>query len=428
MEKSSDQLIIDGLYQKLRQYSLIILESQLKNHQSSTCSYVAAGIKNSITARESAVELNREGKRESFEMDPWMALKKFRSEKKRWLFGFLGYDLKNHIENLNSANPGLYDIPDLFFFEPEILVKIENGETEFLAGDFNQLDDQVILTDINGAMGPDLQPLLQKQAYIKNVNTIQERIFRGDFYEMNYTFPLRGTYSGDPYWLYSRMREVNPVPFGALILNDNFSVCSASPERFLRKNDDIIQTEPIKGTAPRSRDVEQDLINRQELLNEKNRAENLMIVDLVRHDLSKVSKPGSVKVSRLYDVNTFGTVHQLISTIQSIAENGIDAVDIIRSCFPMGSMTGAPKIEVMKTTDELEIYRRGIYSGAIGYITPEDDFDFNVVIRTAILQGNSLYYPVGGAITSDSDPDSEWSECMIKSRSLTEIFSKEADF
>ena len=230
---------------------------------------------------------------------------------------------------------------------------------------------------------------------------------------------------GDPYWLYTRMREINPVPFGAFISHEKFSVCCASPERFLKKDGNSIRSEPIKGTAGRSLDSEIDKINRQELLNEKNRAENLMIVDLVRHDLSKVSKLGSVKASKLFDVQTFGTVHQLISVVESMAQEGIDPVDIIESCFPMGSMTGAPKIEVMKTTDQLEKYKRGIYSGAIGYITPDDNFDFNVVIRTAILQDDSLFYPVGGAITSDSDPGSEWEECMIKSRNVTEIFEKE---
>ncbi|NBB77602.1 MAG: anthranilate synthase component I family protein, partial [Bacteroidetes bacterium] len=165
----------------------------------------------------------------------------------------------------------------------------------------------------------------------------------------------------------------------------------------------------------------------EELMNLKNRAENLMIVDLVRHDLSKVSKTGSVNVSSLYEVQSFGTVHQLISVIESEVEAGTDPIDIIETCFPMGSMTGAPKIEVMRAIDELECYRRGMYSGAIGYFSPEGDFDLNVVIRTALIQGERVIYPVGGAITSDSKPEEEWEETLIKSRNITQIFSESSE-
>lgn len=423
MEIFSKKLTIDGIYESLNKYPLIILESQLENHRSSKRSFIAANPQRSITATGSKVEIVESGDKQTLEMNPWEALKQFRSEKKSWLFGFLGYDLKNHIEGLNSLNPPLTDIPDLCFMEPEILIKMEDSEAELICGDFSF--EAETKRSLPGSIEKELRSLIRKEEYIGNIETIQQKIHSGDFYEMNYTFPLCGSYLGNPFWLYSKMREINPVPFGAFISDEKFSVCCSSPERFLKKSGDKIQSEPIKGTAARSEDSELDTINREQLLNEKNRAENLMIVDLVRHDLSRVSKPGTVKVSNLYDVQTFGTVHQLISTVESVVREGVDPVEIIKSCFPMGSMTGAPKIEVMKTTDELEMYKRGIYSGAIGYITPDDDFDFNVVIRTAILQRDSLFYPVGGAITSDSDPEAEWEECMIKSRNLTEIFSEE---
>ncbi|MDX1641418.1 MAG: anthranilate synthase component I family protein [Balneolaceae bacterium] len=423
MKTLPEKLTIDGIYERLARFPLMILESQLENHRSSKYSYIAAKPKNSIVAHGTNIEIFEEGDKTTVEMNPWEALKWFRSEKKRWLFGFLGYDLKNHIEELESANPPLTDIPDLYFMEPEILIKVADGNFELLSGDFTS--DSETQKTLPGTFESELSPLIRKEEYTENVKSIQQKIHQGDFYEMNYTFPLCGSYLGDPYWLYSSMREISPVPFGAFISDDKFSVCCASPERFLKKEGDRILSEPIKGTAARSVDSELDSINREQLMNEKNRAENLMIVDLVRHDLSRVSKPGSVKVSNLYDVQTFGTVHQLISTVESVALENIDPVDIIQSCFPMGSMTGAPKIEVMKVTDKIEMYKRGIYSGAIGYFTPDDDFDFNVVIRTAILQGDSLFYPVGGAITSDSDPDAEWEECMIKSRNVTEIFLDE---
>lgn len=421
MKSLPENSTVDVFYERLNRFPLIILESQFKNHRSSRCSYIAAKPRRSITANGSEIEISENGDTRKVDMNPWEALKQFRSEKKRWLFGFLGYDLKNHTEHLESANPPLTDIPDLYFMEPEILIKIEDGTPQVLRGEFSlELPGQAVLP---GSIDSKLQPLIFKDEYIKNIEIIQQKIHNGDFYEMNYTFPLSGSYIGDPYWLFSRMREINPVPFGAFISEDTFSVCCASPERFLKKEGRAVLSEPIKGTAARSQDVELDTINRNELLNEKNRAENLMIVDLVRHDLSRVSKPGSVKVSNLYDVQTFGTVHQLISTVESVVPDEVDPVDIIQSCFPMGSMTGAPKIEVMKTIDELEMYKRGLYSGAIGYITPDGDFDFNVVIRTAILQRESLFYPVGGAITSDSDPNSEWEECMIKSMSMGHIFA-----
>lgn len=423
MKSSLKNKSIDELYGVLGQYPLILLESQLAGHPSSGSSYIAAKPKRSITAFGSTIEIFENGDKKMFEMNPWDALQEFREDKKSWLFGYFGYDLKNFVEDLESKNLPLSNTPDMYFMEPEILLKIEDSNVELLGDDFDWRP--TLKTELPGSVEMEFQPLIGKDEYLETVKTIQQKIHQGDFYEMNYTIPLCGGYLGNPYWLYSRMRDINPVPFGAFISHENFSVCCASPERFLKKDGNSIRSEPIKGTAARSLDSELDKINRDELMNEKNRAENLMIVDLVRHDLSKVSKLGSVQVSKLYDVQTFGTVHQLISVVESTAIENIDPVEIIKNCFPMGSMTGAPKIEVMKTADQLEMYKRGIYSGAIGYITPDDNFDFNVVIRTAILQDDSLFYPVGGAITSDSDPESEWEECMIKSRNVTEIFETE---
>ncbi|MDX1591299.1 MAG: anthranilate synthase component I family protein, partial [Balneolaceae bacterium] len=246
----------------------------------------------------------------------------------------------------------------------------------------------------------------------------------GDFYELNFSYPIQGEYRGDPLDLYVNMRAINPVPIGAYIRTGNLHVCCSSPERYLKKTGSQIISEPIKGTAARHPNPGEDAKQKESLLNEKNRAENLMIVDLVRHDLSRIAKTDTVRVSRLYDVQSFGTVHQLISTVTAEAMPDSDPVDVLEICFPMGSMTGAPKIAVMEAIEELEIYKRGIYSGAIGYITPTGDFDFNVVIRTALIQKNNLVYPVGGAITGDSDPKDEWEETLIKSRVLTRVLSE----
>jgi para-aminobenzoate synthetase component 1 len=218
------------------------------------------------------------------------------------------------------------------------------------------------------------------------------------------------------------MREIGPVPFGSFLQLDDISICCQSPERFLRKEGRSVFSQPIKGTSKRGRTPDEDeLLKRALISSEKEQAENLMIVDLVRNDLSRIAKRGTVKVPELFAIQSFGTVHQMVSTVVAEAEQE-DPVTILQACFPMGSMTGAPKISAMKSIEKLEDYKRGIYSGAIGYITPEGNFDFNVVIRTAIIRNNDLYYAVGGAITSDSNAQKEWEETQIKARALLQVF------
>lgn len=363
--------------------------------------------------------------------NPWEALKKFRDKTDGWLFGYLGYELKDFIEELHSENQPLTNLPDLCFFEPSLLYRFADGKIEQWTNgrQFQPVHESMSLFDPDNESDEPAQieglkpkPMISRKEYYRTILEIQRRIGEGDFYELNYSYPLSGEFTSDPYELYKKMREINPVPFGSFIRLDEFSAGCASPERFLKKQGNRVSSEPIKGTAERSADPETDRLRKSELLNEKNRAENLMIVDLVRHDLSKIAIRGSVNVSKLYDIQSFGTVHQLISTIEADVDEKQHPVEIIKSCFPMGSMTGAPKIEVMKVIDEIENYRRGLYSGAIGYLDPNGDFDFNVVIRTAIVQNQRIVYPVGGAITSDSDPEQEWRETEIKSRSITKVF------
>lgn len=443
MEMNLNQYRIDHIKRSFNEDEIIILESQMPDHPSSKCSYVAIKPVNYIKAKGNCITTFLNGEKKDFVADPWEALKQFRKHVNHWLFGYLGYDLKNHIEKLKSTNSELISIPDLYFMEPEYLFKVKkNGNVKMLMGPVNTIDisnfeigyetvDETQSKDTKRTFsvpdcslkGSKLKSMIDEEEFKSKVMDIQRRIKDGDFYELNYSYPLKADFFGDPYDLYREMRKINPVPFGSFMRLEDISVSCASPERFLRKIGNRIISEPIKGTAERSENPETDEVRRNELLNEKNRAENLMIVDLVRHDLSKIALNGSVQVSKLYDIQTFGTVHQLISTIEAEMIEGLDAVDVIKSCFPMGSMTGAPKIEVMHVIEELEIYKRGLYSGAIGYFDPKGDFDFNVVIRTAIMQNNQLIYPVGGAITSDSNPQLEWNETLIKSRSLTNVFN-----
>jgi len=422
--KKRSKNIIDQITEYYDDCEYILLESQMQEHPSSVISYVAVEPKRVIFGKGRRINKNERGKETISEENPWTAIRGFMDESRSMTFGFLGYDLKNHIEQLSSENPERVDVPDFYFMEPEILMKIEGDNVEVLAGNVNF--EAIKSQSVNTGSGSvkKINRLESKSSYIRKIIEVQRLIREGDFYELNYSYPIQAQISGSPLSIYKKMRAINPVPFGAFIKTKDFQVCCSSPERFIKKAGRKIISEPIKGTSPRSDEKSADLKYREELLNEKNKAENLMIVDLVRHDLSLIAETGSVEVSKLFDVQSFGTVHQLISTIEATALNNVHPVDVIKACFPMGSMTGAPKIEVMKTIERLEIYRRGIYSGAIGYFTPEGDFDFNVVIRSAIINGGNVIYPVGGAITGDSIPEAEWEETHIKARVLTRIAEK----
>lgn len=401
---------------------VILLESQLQGHPSSKRSFLAIGHQAKMTARGEKIIIEKKNEdAETAYGNPWEVLKKFRNEHPGWHFGYFGYDLRNDIENLQNTRRIVSDLPDLMFIKPELLAEIRGEELEWIYGDEQAVMEVIAAHTSDGAHKPlsaDIHPGITRSAYIKKVQDVKQRIKEGDFYELNLSYPMEGTFRGNPFQLYQQLKRVNPVPFGAYLSVEGAHVCCASPERFLKKEGTKLLSEPIKGTSARSDDPDTDQMNREELLNEKNRAENLMIVDLVRHDLAKIAITGSVKVEKLFDLQSFGTVHQLISSISCEVDNRLDPADYIQACFPMGSMTGAPKIEVMKHIQRLEEYKRGIYSGAIGYFTPDHDFDFNVVIRTAIINNEKLNYPVGGAITSDSDPELEWKETLLKAKSL----------
>lgn len=415
--------LTDAVYRALLRTSaeethkeIVLLESQLDGHPESSATYLAAFPQKKLISKDGVSSWNEGSASRTLHANPWSLLKKMRNES-GWLFGYIGYDMKNYVESLSSLNRAYYNAPDLFMMEPSVLFRIENGEIEQLLGDpipIEKKQNEISRFKISNAA-----PDISREEYIAAIREIKDLIREGDFYEMNFSYPFKAQFDGDPYGLYNRMRQINPVPFAGYLKLDNLSVCCSSPERFLKKSGEQLMSEPIKGTSGRHTDPRIDDQLKNELKNEKNEAENLMIVDLVRHDMSRVSKPGSIKVSKLYDIQTFGTVHQLISRVEGDMMAGTDPVDALKACFPMGSMTGAPKLRVIQEIDRLECYRRGIYSGSIGYFTPEGDFDFNVVIRSTVIQGDTLTYPVGGAITGDSDPDEEWDETMVKARVLT---------
>lgn len=412
---------------------LILLESQLPGHPASRKSILARSPARTIEAYGDQITVTVAGKARTFQDSPWQALAALRKEHPGWYVGYLGYDLKNYTEALQSRNRDPVGAPDLFFFQPEELLVMDHltgmlsapcgiGSelATLLAETINESDPGVEDGGIAPIQLHSFASTTPGEVYISRIQDAQHRIREGDFYEINLSHLLQGRFRGASFDLYRRMREEGPVPFGAYMAWNGWRVCSASPERFLCREGARLFSQPIKGTAPRMIDPEQDRRVREALLNsEKERAENLMIVDLVRHDLSKVALPGTVRVPELFSLHQFQTVHQLISTVEGRVDPEQDPVGILQACFPMGSMTGAPKIRAMQVIEELEDYRRGIYSGAIGYLDPSGDFDFNVVIRTAVLNGDQLFYPVGGAITSDSDPQDELEETWVKARALT---------
>ncbi len=353
---------------------------------------------------------------------------------KDWLYGFLSYDLKNEIEDLKSENPSTIPIAHLGFYVPEIVLKIHENQVEIESFDdpdiyYEQIALQERHTSIPHRSVGSLTCSTSKQEYVGNVQKIKSAIVEGEFCEMNYCIEFVAEVMGfDPLSSYQKLNAISPMPFSSFMRFDKTHLICASPERFLKKEGNKIISQPIKGTSRRSHDQEEDeRLKRALRQSEKEKAENLMIVDLVRNDLAKSAQTGSVQVEELFGVYTFEKVHQMISTVSAqCKENmGLTDIDIIKNAFPMGSMTGAPKIRVMQEIESLENSARGLYSGAVGYFTPNLDFDFNVVIRSIIYNAatNMVSFHVGSAITYDSDPEHEYQECLLKAESLMEVLS-----
>lgn len=400
---------------------VILLESQSPAHPAANKTFLAAFPESELIVRDdSLVERRPDGSRKQRQGDPWEALKQFHSRTDGWLFGYLGYDLKNRIEHLSSNNRDPLGAPDLYIMNPGLIIECSREGLSVIKGTLSGVRSFTKGRSGNGYSIRDFMPRISELQYCDKIREAQQRIFEGDFYEINLSHQMAGVFEGEALAIYRAMKRAGPVPFGAYLSFDRWKVCSASPERFLAKEGARVFSQPIKGTVHRGKDPSEDIRLRNWLRNsEKNRAENLMIVDLVRNDLGRIARKGTVKTSDMFEIQSFGTVHQMVSTVAAEAGDH-HPVDIIKACFPMGSMTGAPKISAMRAIEDLEDYRRGIYSGAIGYLTPEGDFDFNVVIRTAVIKGSQLYYSVGGAITSDSDPRSEWEETLVKARALAD--------
>ena len=348
------------------------------------------------------------------------------------------YDLKNEIEKLSSNNFDNISMPLTHFFNPDFVFELNDSEviihypSEIEEERINQLFDEINSIPINRDQPnnhptkPTIRQRVSKEEYLSTIEKIRHHIALGDIYEMNYCMEFFAEdFICDPYQIYSKLNQISPTPFSCFYkLDDKYLLC-ASPERFLMKKGTKIISQPIKGTIRRDlNDKNHDDLLKQQLFNDpKERSENVMIVDLVRNDLSRTAKKGSVKVEELFGIYSFNQVHQMISTVTSEVNKDIDFNDLIKTTFPMGSMTGAPKIRAMQLIEQYEKTKRGLYSGSVGYISPDNNFDFNVVIRSILYNESSKYlsFMVGSAITFDSVPEKEYEECLLKAKAIIEV-------
>ena len=361
-------------------------------------------------------------------------LYQYQSQTKDWLFGYLSYDLKNDTEALHSNNFDGLAFPDLFFFQPKKLFLIKGNQVEMLylriCDDEIEVDFEEILSIESITHYPlpiTINQRISKENYLSKVSKMLEHIQRGDIYEANFCMEFYAENAQiEPLEIYHKLNTISEPPFAVYFKNNFQYLLSASPERYLRKDGTKVISQPIKGTAKRSEDSILDEQLKSNLVqNEKERSENIMIVDLVRNDLSYTATKGSVQVEELCQIYSFKQVHQMISTIVSEVENTTSPIEILRTTFPMGSMTGAPKISAMQIIEELEETKRGLYSGAVGYFSPTGDFDFNVVIRSILYNAKNEYlsFSVGSAITSQAIPEQEYEECLLKAKAMFEVLS-----
>lgn len=375
------------------------------------------------------------GCKRSIELRPGNAfsqLKLFYDEKPCWLFGHLGYDLKNEVELLYSKHKPFVDFGLSFFFEPETIIQICDGKFSVVnsllpaAEIYNEINNEpgeivnAVTTDVR------VQSSISKKEYVDAIEKLKNYIHRGDCYEINFCQQFFAKDAAiDPLFIYSRLVQLSANPFSALYkLNDRYCLC-ASPERYLKKTGSIIISQPVKGTSKRDlNNKKTDEENKNYLHNStKEKSENVMIVDLVRNDLSKICTEGSVYVEELFGIYSFPQVHQMISTVKGKLQKDIHWTDAVKATFPMGSMTGAPKKRVMQLIEEYETAGRGLFSGSIGYITPQADFDFNVVIRSIFYNKSKkhLSFLAGGGITFYCNAIDEYDECMLKAEAIINV-------
>lgn len=344
----------------------------------------------------------------------------------------LSYELKNDIEALHSSKPDKTNFPAFIAVVPQSIYKFKNGKVKHQSG--KKINPE-ILKNITSECNKNYDRIsfrarTSKERYLSMVEKLKSHIQNGDIYEVNYCqeYFAENIEIKNPFSLFNKVNAITKAPYAVYFNFDEYFVMSGSPERFVQKKGRNLISQPIKGTIKRGSHDDEDRMLKEKLYNDpKERSENVMIVDLVRNDLSKLAKKNSVKVDELFSIYTFQTVHQMISTVSCDLREDLSFADIIKATFPMGSMTGAPKISAMNLINKYEDFARGIYSGSIGYLKPNGDFDLNVIIRTLIYNSDNKYLscPVGGAITIKSDPENEYNECIVKVGKILETLGNE---
>ncbi len=348
--------------------------------------------------------------------------------------GYLSYDLKRFIEELDITTKDDVNIPDMYFglYDGGIIYDHLKNEVYLTDSEIDEKGNDRIKKIITLLESDVLDVVLKKHTslsqiesnfneddYKTAINKVRDYIKSGDIYQANMTQRFTASLRETPFELYEKLRSINPAPFASYIDFDDGHIVSSSPERFIKITDGVIETRPIKGTRPRSDDKELDDKYINELINsEKDKSELLMIVDLVRNDLSRVAQTGSVEVTELFKLETYATVHHLVATVKATIDNKYSITDCIKASFPGGSITGAPKIRAMEVIDELEPTSRNIYTGSIGYIDLNQNIDLNIVIRTFVCKDDKAYFQAGGGIVWDSDASDEYQESLDKAFAL----------
>src|SRR5690554_87775 len=368
--------------------------------------------------------------------DAFSKLNEYYQTTKDWLFGYLSYDLKNDVERLTSSNFDGLHFPDLFFFQPKKLFLLKGNQLEVqylrmvddeIESDFKEIVESRKSKIESPKSEVRIDQRISKENYLEKVSNVLEHIQKGDIYEANFCMEFYAENAQiNPLETYQRLNQISEPPFSVYFKNLNQYVLCSSPERYLRNQNNKIISQPIKGTSKRFQDSALDNQSKTELaVNPKERSENIMIVDLVRNDLSRTAEKSSVKVEELCGVYSFKQVHHLISTVTSIKNNENTVIEVIKNSFPMGSMTGAPKISAMQIIENQEETKRGVYSGSIGYFDPNGNFDFNVVIRSILYNSNNRYlsFSVGSAITAKCKPEQEYNECWLKAKAMKEVLN-----
>jgi para-aminobenzoate synthetase component I len=357
-------------------------------------------------------------------------LDQFLAKHKHWCFGHLSYNLKNVLHQLNDRKSDPVGFPGFYFFIPEVVLFIKDDKLCIESSSPEEIYNQIIIQETGEkqecSTSLNMQQRLTRSEYLDAIQRLQRHILRGDCYEINFCQEFYAEKAViDPLCTYKMLAKVSPTPFSAYYrLGDQYLIC-ASPERYLTRKENTLLSQPMKGTA--KRDLHDEIVDRQLVKdlqgNSKERAENVMVVDLVRNDLSKVCKDASVHVDELFGVYTFPQVHQMVSTISGEQKDGVLFSELLSATFPMGSMTGAPKYRVMELIDRYEPSGRGIFSGSVGYFDLQGNFDFNVVIRSIMYNAANKYlsYQVGSGITFYSDAEKEWEECLLKAEAIKRV-------